>query len=113
MGTMRISDAADRPDVDACTLGRAELSARLDDWHQLVRRCDVHLGPGTQALIEIPDAVDLRAVVDLVEAETSCCSFFSFNLLVDAGGRRLVVRAPEGRATELAALLGAQGAAGR
>ena len=91
--------------ADACRLDRDELSGRLDDWHRLLDRCTVQL-TAAQAVVDIPTEVDLAEVVELVEAETACCSFLEFDLRVGAQVRRLVVRAPSEHAAALATLVG-------
>jgi hypothetical protein len=90
----------------ACSLTAADLPARVDEWRALlssvVERVDVdggvrlRLGPGASA----------AAVAGLLARELECCPFFAFGLFMSSGGLVLEVRAPEGAAALVTALLG-------
>jgi MerR family transcriptional regulator, copper efflux regulator len=85
--------AAVERSADACSLARNELPKRLDDWTAILTGC-VTVRDEHGATITLPDGTDLGEVTDLVAAETECCSFFTFQLHIDATTRTLRVSAP-------------------
>jgi len=91
---------------DACSLERSELPKRLDDWQQLLEGCDIARDT-TGATVTLPPDADLGAVAELVAAETQCCSFFTFDIRVDAGSRTLRVEAPHAQQSMIDLLVGA------
>jgi DNA-binding transcriptional MerR regulator len=92
--------------IDACSLERSLVTKRLEEWRDLFERCTVRWSPGEDAEVDIPADVDLGEIARLAAAETECCSFFEFDLRVDAAGRRLTVHVPDQHADALAALFG-------
>jgi DNA-binding transcriptional MerR regulator len=78
---------------NVCSLEQNELPKRLDDWQRLLAGCAI-TRDGTGATINLSTEVNLGTVADLVAAETECCSFFTFDIRVDATGTTLRVTAP-------------------
>ncbi len=91
--------------TDACSLDRSELPKRLADWQRLLAGKHV-ARDGTGATIVLTADVDLGAVAELVAAESECCSFFTFDLRVDATGRALRVTAPNAQQSMIDLLVG-------
>ena len=90
---------------DSCTLDRSELPRRLEDWRHLLADCDI-TREGTGATITLRADTDVVAVAELAAAETACCSFFTFELRVDATGNSLRVTAPEAQQSMIDLLVG-------
>ena len=90
----------------ACSLSGTDMAARVDDWNsvlsQVARR--VPLPGGTR--LELSDRTQLPALAELVEAEQTCCPFFSFAITIDQRGLALEVTAPTDGQDLLATVFG-------
>jgi hypothetical protein len=93
---------------DACTLSPADQPARVVEFDQLFRAHLVAVRAVTPTRAELTlrggDGLD-EEVSDLVARETTCCSFFRFDVGVTGGRVDLVVEVPPARAGVLAALI--------
>ena len=95
---MDIPIAAPRPEpvpagwvpVDACTLPTAEQPLRIAEFDALFRtflRAVEGAGSPTRARLVLAGGADLPdRVQQLADAETACCSFFTFTLTALPGG---------------------------
>lgn len=92
------------PIVDDCSLDRALLSTRLDEWRAALHGSSVDLCADT-ATVTLAADTDLGTLGALIAAELECCSFFEFRLEVGASGRRLVVQTPASHRAVLQALI--------
>ncbi|HZM29928.1 MAG TPA: MerR family transcriptional regulator [Acidimicrobiales bacterium] len=80
----------------ACTLEPGERPGREAAWEALAARASTRMQlPGGGIRLEFPGQSVVADLADLVAAEQSCCTFFSFAITVDARGTGLEVRAPE------------------
>jgi hypothetical protein len=105
-------------DVEACTLPTVARPLRLAEFDDLVASSlhSVHRDGDVRARLALRGGVDLAARTQhLADAESSCCSFFSFAVTEDAPGRvALAVQVPAAYADVLAGLLArAEAASGR
>jgi hypothetical protein len=113
----RDRDAVDRTSADvpiACTLPAGDMSARLDEWNELLAgKQDLLQGvTARRALadggirLEFGPGSDVAEIARLAAAEQSCCRFFSFSLVIDIRGIALEVHAPTAGRPVLIALFG-------
>jgi MerR family transcriptional regulator, copper efflux regulator len=107
----------DRASADvpiACTLPAGDMSARLDEWKELLAgKQDLLQGvTARRALadggvrLEFGPGSDVAKIARLAAAEQSCCRFFSFSLVIDTRGIALEVHAPPAGRPVLIALFG-------
>ncbi|WP_344688353.1 hypothetical protein [Blastococcus jejuensis] len=112
--------AAEWVPVETCTLPTIEQPLRVAEFDSLfataLRAVEVPAGAGTRARLVLAGDHDLPARVQrLADAETACCSFFSFTLTPLVTGPRgedadtavvaLDIEVPDVRADVLAALV--------
>ena len=107
---MNLLSSAERPwvPVDACTLPTAEQPLRVAEWDTLFAESSraVERHGATRARILLSGNESLAArVQQLADAETACCSFFTFTVtpLDDDTAVALDVEVPAARADLLAA----------
>lgn len=100
------ANAEDRLIGAACTLGYAEMPARLREWAALRdRSTGIRPIPGGVAMgLAASEPVD--QVADLASRESECCAFYTFVLRVEGPTRELEITAGEGREIAVRALLG-------
>ena len=80
----------------ACTLEAAAVPGRLADWRAVLDRGRSRTTTADGGIrVELGDDVDVAELIGLVQAEQSCCAFFSFTVTVDGRGLGLEVRAPD------------------
>lgn len=90
----------------ACTLTAEEVPARVAAWRALVTEVVERDG----STLRFPPSPELAARIGaLAAAEQSCCSFFTFDIRIDAGGTTLTVGAPEEAQPLVDELLGVDG----
>jgi hypothetical protein len=100
-------DAAPADPPIACTLAADAVGDRVREWRDVLDRARSRTVASDGAVrIEFGGDVDLAALATLVQAEQSCCRFFSFVLEVGPGGVGLEVRAPAGADSLVDALFG-------
>ena len=109
---MNLPSTAERPwvPVDACTLPTADQPLRVAEWDALFTTSSraVERHGATLARIVLTGDESLAArVQQLADAETACCSFFTFTVtpLDDDTAVALDVEVPPLRADVLAALI--------
>jgi DNA-binding transcriptional MerR regulator len=101
----RRADATD-PLPIACSLSGTDMSARVEDWKRVLHHVDRRLPLPGGARLELSDRTQLPALAALVEAEQTCCPFFSFAITVDQRGLALEVTAPTDGQDLLATVFG-------
>ena len=82
--------------ADACTLPTAERPARVTEFDNLFSTAlshPVRVGP-TELLLRLEPTAE-ASVADLIERESSCCPFFTFDLRRRADRVELRIRVPE------------------
>jgi len=100
---------------DACTLPTAERPLRVAQFDALLAgavRGAERTGPTRLRLELTPGAGVARRAAELMTAETSCCSFFTFTLTATAGALALEVGVPAPQAGVLDGLARRAGIAG-
>ena len=94
--------------VDACTLPTAEQPLRVAEWDHLFAsslRSVERASTSARLLLRGDDGLAAR-VRRLADAETACCSFFTFTVTrLDDAGVALGIEVPPARADVLTALL--------
>ncbi|MFG2825116.1 MerR family transcriptional regulator [Kitasatospora sp. NPDC048365] len=92
----------------ACTLGGAELGARVGQWRELAAQADRREEIADGLRLSFPADPGLAArIAVLAAAEQGCCAFLDFTLHLTPTSLRLAVRAPASAAGMLAELFGA------
>ena len=93
--------------VDACTLPTADQPLRVAEWDDLFATSlrIVERGPTRARLVLSGDDDLADRVQRLADAETACCSFFTFTVTPLADGVVLGIDVPPARADVLTALL--------
>jgi len=101
--------AADTGDLlmgASCTLGVAEVAARLREWAALRDR-SIGIRPITGGVVIGLDASEpIDRVADLAARESECCAFYTFLLRLDGRTRELEITAGAGREIAVRVLLG-------
>ena len=82
----------------ACTLDRDALEARLAEWEALRREALVSASRdgAVGTTVWRAGGSTFERLASLVDAERSCCSFFTFDLHRGSDEIRLIVTAPPG-----------------
>lgn len=92
---------------EACTLPTVEQPLRVAEFDELfadaVRPAE-RMGPLMLRLYLPPGDQVVSAARELVDRETECCSFFSFEIRGSAAGTELEARVPESRIAVLDAI---------
>ena len=89
----------------ACTLSSGEVRERLAEWRRLRdRAASVEERPDGARLTFANEPV--APIGDLIERESECCSFYTFDLRIDGAVRQLDIRAGAGGEPAVRALLG-------
>jgi hypothetical protein len=94
--------------VDVCTLPTAEQPLRVAEWDNLFATAlrTVERGSTCARLVLSGDDGLVARVQRLADAETACCSFFTFTITpLDDAGVELGIEVPPSRADVLPALL--------
>ena len=90
----------------ACSLSGTDVAARVEDWSRVLSQVAHRLPLPGGARLELTDRTQLSALATLVEAEQTCCPFFSFAITVDDRGLALEVTAPTDGQDLLATVFG-------
>jgi hypothetical protein len=81
----------------ACTLSADGAATRLDEWRALLTRVVASTERSAQTELALrvrPEPGDLDRLVDLVQREAGCCTFFEFALQITADAVTLRVTVP-------------------
>ena len=89
----------------ACSLGADEMRVRRAEWAGLRDRARaVHRVPGGATLMLAPDE-PMEELASLLDRESECCAFYTFELTIAGPTRELVITAGAGREAAVDALL--------
>lgn len=109
-------DHPDWTDVESCTLPTADRPLRLREFDELFTTAlqSVERRGETRARMHLAGGADLAERTQrLVEAETSCCSFFGFVMAAEGEGRVVLdVEVPTAYADVLSGLVSRAQSAG-
>jgi DNA-binding transcriptional MerR regulator len=91
----------------ACTFGAGEMQGRITDWqealHDVTRREPIEGG----VRVYLPRTKPIARLASLIEAEQTCCQFFTFTLTIGIDTICLDATGPEGAEDIIHALVGA------
>lgn len=96
----------DDPVRVACSLSGHEVAQRVEDWRNVLCHVTRRLPVPGGTRLELGHRTVLADLAALVEAEQTCCAFFSFAITIDQRGRALEVTAPTDGQALLATLFG-------
>lgn len=91
----------------ACSLDRAALSSRADEWAAVLAHVAGRQPIAGGLRLTLDDDGPVADVARLAAAEQACCPFFGFAITVDSRGTAIEVVAPEEGRGVLDALFGA------
>ncbi len=100
-----LGEAQESPDV-SCSLDAERMPDRLREWQELLVHVTLRTALDGGLRLVLDEATPVAELVRLVEAERSCCGFFSFSITVDGRGLALEVRAPAAAREMVDALFG-------
>lgn len=90
----------------ACSLSGTDMAARIDDWQHVLSTVTARTSIPGGLRLELAGRSGLAELARLVEAEQTCCPFFSFAITIDQRGLALEVTAPPDGQDLLAAIFG-------
>lgn len=90
----------------ACSLSGTDMATRVEDWQRLLDTVTRRLKVPGGLRLEFSDRTRIGDLAQLVEAEQSCCPFFSFAISIDHHGLALEVTAPTDGKELLATVFG-------
>lgn len=91
----------------ACSLQPDLLGGRIDDWNRVLAKAKSRESISNGLRVGFDRDVNLVELADLVDAEQSCCSFFTFVIGVSADRVWLDVTGPEDAQTVITSVFGA------
>jgi DNA-binding transcriptional MerR regulator len=91
----------------ACTLGAGEVHQRLIDWQVALREANRREPIAGGVRVHLPRHTPVAPLAALIEAEQTCCRFFTFTVTVGIDAISLDVTGPEGAEDIIRALVGA------
>jgi DNA-binding transcriptional MerR regulator len=91
----------------ACTLGAGELQGRMADWQEALREATTREPLEGGVRVHLPRATPIARLASLIEAEQTCCQFFTFTLTIGADAITLDVTGAPGAEDVVMALVGA------
>jgi hypothetical protein len=91
----------------ACTLATGEMEGRIADWQETLHVATARESIDGGVRVHPPRSTPIVVLAALVEAEQSCCRFFTFTLRVGIDAVTLDVTAPDGAEDIVHALVGA------
>lgn len=91
----------------ACSLHPDLVGGRIDDWNRVLAKATSREPLSDGLRVGLERDIDLIELVELVDAEQSCCSFFTFGIGVTADRVWLDVTGPEDAQGVITAVFGA------
>ena len=95
--------------IDSCTLPAADLPGRLAEFDAAfaagLRHAEV-ISPAHARLVFTADRAQTGALAGLLDRESQCCSFFTFDQRAEGGLVTVDVTVPPAHAETLSALVG-------
>ena len=95
----------------ACTLGAGEMQDRIADWQEALREVTRREPVAGGVRVHLPRTTPIARLASLIEAEQSCCQFFTFTLTIGVDAITLDVSGPKGAEDIVHALVGASASA--
>jgi DNA-binding transcriptional MerR regulator len=80
----------------ACTLGAGEMEGRMADWRDALRDATAREPIEGGVSVHLPRSTPIARLASLIEAEQTCCQFFTFTLTIGIDAVTLDVTGPEG-----------------
>lgn len=93
----------------ACSLHPDLVGSRIEDWNRVLAEAKSRESISTGLRVGFDRDLGLGALVELVDAEQSCCSFFTFGIRVTVDRVWLDITGPEDAQTVINAVFGAAG----
>lgn len=90
----------------ACSLSETGVNARIEDWQRVLADVTRRLPLAGGARLEFGERTCIADLADIVDAEQTCCPFFSFAITLDQRGPALEVTAPAEGQGVLASVFG-------
>jgi DNA-binding transcriptional MerR regulator len=90
----------------ACSLSGTDMATRIDDWQHVLSTVTARPSVPGGLRLELAGRSGLAELARLVEAEQTCCPFFSFAITIDQRGLALEVTAPTDGQDLLATIFG-------
>jgi hypothetical protein len=80
----------------ACELTETAAQSQIGEWRDVLSAAVVSIDrtSATDLSFRLKNDTPLSAIVDLAQREKGCCSFFDFNILIDADSLALRVSVP-------------------
>ena len=91
----------------ACSLHPDLVGGRIDDWDRVLAKAKSRESISTGLRVGFDRNIDLVELAELIDAEQSCCSFFTFGIGVTVDRVWLDVTGPEDAQTVITAVFGA------
>lgn len=92
----------------ACSLSGTDMATRIEDWQRLLGSVSRRLPVAGGLRLELDERAHITELAELVDAEQSCCPFYSFSITIDHRGLALEVTAPTDGQDLLATIFGDQ-----
>lgn len=102
--------ARDEIPID-CTLGAGEMQGRIADWQEALREVTWREPIEGGVRVHLPRTTPIARLASLIDAEQTCCQFFTFTLSIGIDAVTLDVAGPDGAEEVVYALVGAPAAA--
>jgi hypothetical protein len=103
---LRSATPADGDEVPiACTLGAGEMQRRIADWREALREVTGREPIEGGMRVHLPRTTPIAPLASLIEAEQTCCRFFTFTLTIGIDAISFDVTGPEGTDDIVRALL--------
>lgn len=90
----------------ACSLSGTDMATRIEDWQRFLANVTRRLPIAGGLRLELDDRTHITELAQLVEAEQTCCPFYSFAVTIDHHGLALEVTAPTDGQDLLATVFG-------
>jgi len=90
----------------ACSLHPDLVGGRIDDWNRVLAKAKSRESISTGLRVGFDRNIDLVELAELIDAEQSCCSFFTFGIGVTADRVWLDVTGPEDAQTVITTVFG-------
>lgn len=89
-----------------CSLDPNQVKGRVADWNRVLSKSASRSAIPGGVRVHFDDGVDVVALAGLAAAEQGCCSFFRFDIGVDADGVSLDVTGPDDARDVIASVFG-------
>jgi hypothetical protein len=90
----------------ACSLGAGAVQRRIADWRAALREVTRREPVEDGVRLHLPRTTPIAPLASLIQAEQTCCPFFTFTLAVGIDAITLDITGPEGAEDIIHALAG-------